>query len=431
MVNPNEDYFKYATRLRFPLELERAFQEDYTKKSLPFVRAGIILALLVFAMFGAFDPWVSPLSKKAVLVVRYAIVCPMLMLFFLLTFFKFFKNFGQILFSIYVFMMALGLLMLMSIVRPDEPGYTFYYPGIILIIFGGSVLGRLRFKYAMIVSLLIFLCYEYVAIIVHKMLISQGTLLLFINNSLFILSSMVISLPTSYFLEVYNRRDFVQKQLIKTEQQRAEKLLLNILPATIANQLKYENKTIAASYDSVTVLFADIVNFTNLSANATPDKLVGLLNNIFSEFDRLVEKHGLEKIKTIGDAYMVAGGLPEPRPDHAQAIVELALDMREALPHVCQDSKQSIDMRIGINSGPVVAGVIGIKKFIYDLWGDTVNTASRIESQCLPGHIQVTAATYELLKDRYEFADCGEVNIKGKGNMRVYQIEDNSINNRT
>jgi len=423
MSHLKEDYFKYAKRLRFPPELEAEFQNDYAEKSIPFIRIGLILTFLVYAIFGIFDPWVAPVSKRSVLIVRYGVVCPMLALFFFSTFFQFVKIRQQIISSIFVSMIALGLLMLMSIVHPNEPGYAFYYPGLILIIFGGCILGRLKFKSAIIVSLLIFTGYGYVSIMVHNMLHSLDTFLLFVNNSLFILSSMFISLPASYFLEYYNRRDFIQQQRIKAEQEKVDSLLLNILPASVVDQLKYGYKTIATSYDSVTVLFADIVNFTNFSANILPDKLIGLLNKIFSEFDRLTEKYGLEKIKTIGDAYMVAGGLPEPRLDHAQAISEMALDMREVIANILPDGEQLLDMRIGISSGPVIAGVIGIKKFSYDLWGDTVNTASRIESQCLPGQIHVNEATYELLKDKYRFACYGEVNIKGKGNIRIYQLE--------
>ncbi|MEQ8756217.1 MAG: adenylate/guanylate cyclase domain-containing protein [Coleofasciculus sp. G1-WW12-02] len=208
---------------------------------------------------------------------------------------------------------------------------------------------------------------------------------------------------------------------------RAELLLLNILPQPVAELLKRGQHTIAESFKGVTIMFADLVNFTKFSTQTSPTQLVELLNQIFSKFDRLVEEHGVEKIKTIGDAYMVAAGLPRRRLDHAQAIAQMALDMQRAITEFNQETGENFRLRIGINSGPVVAGVIGIKKFSYDLWGDTVNTASRMESHGLPGRIQVTRATYELLKDEYDFEERGVVLIKGKGEMTTYWLKDKKI----
>ncbi len=210
---------------------------------------------------------------------------------------------------------------------------------------------------------------------------------------------------------------------LQYQQEQSERLLLNILPEAIAARLKQSSDTIADTFADVTVLFADIVGFTQLSSRISPSDLVSLLNEIFSAFDQLAEKHGLEKIKTIGDAYMVVGGLPTPRPDHAEAIVEMALDMQETIAQFSCDTGESMKLRIGINSGAVVAGVSGIKKFIYDLWGDTVNTASRMESHGLPGYIHVTSATYELLPDKYIFENRGTIEVKGKGEMTTYFIK--------
>ncbi|MEG4799190.1 adenylate/guanylate cyclase domain-containing protein [Microcoleus sp. ARI1-B5] len=210
---------------------------------------------------------------------------------------------------------------------------------------------------------------------------------------------------------------------LRVQQEQSERLLLNILPEEIANRLKRGDSTIADTFADVTVLFADIVGFTPLSARVSPTELVGLLNDIFSTFDNLAQKHGLEKIKTIGDAYMVVGGLPIPRPDHAEAIAEMALDMQKAIIDFSNTHNQHLSIRIGINTGPVVAGVIGIKKFIYDLWGDTVNTASRMESHGLPGSIQVTAATYQQLREKYVFETRGAIEVKGKGMMTTYLLQ--------
>jgi class 3 adenylate cyclase len=202
----------------------------------------------------------------------------------------------------------------------------------------------------------------------------------------------------------------------------SELLLLNVLPEPIAKRLKEKPEIIADSFASVTILFADIVGFTKVSTRISAPKLVELLNEIFSAFDELAIYHGLEKIKTIGDAYMVVGGLPVERPDHAAAIAEMALDMQEAIARIDIKHREAFCMRIGIHTGPVVAGVIGTNKFIYDLWGDAVNLASRMESHGIPGCIQVSEATYNLLQDKYIFEKRGSIPVKGRGNMTTYLL---------
>ena len=203
-------------------------------------------------------------------------------------------------------------------------------------------------------------------------------------------------------------------------QQRSEQLLLNILPRPIAQRLKRDSGAIADAYADVTVLFADIVDFSKFSAEMSAQNVVAMLNDVFSEFDRLAEQHGLEKIKTIGDAYMVVGGLPAPRRDHADAVAEMALQMQEALDAYAVRAGTRFALRIGIHSGPVVAGVIGRRKFSYDLWGDTVNTASRMESHGVPCRIQVSQETYARLRNRYQFEERGRIAVKGKGEMPTY-----------
>ena len=206
------------------------------------------------------------------------------------------------------------------------------------------------------------------------------------------------------------------KQL-QIEREMSEQLLLNILPKAIADRLKQGQSVVADSFAEATVLFADIVDFTPLSAHMLPTELVALLTEVFSTFDRLAEKHALEKIKTIGDAYMAVGGLPTPRPDHAEAIADMALDMQKTHFEV---HGESLRLRIGIHTGPVVAGVIGMSRFSYDLWGDTVNTANRMQSHSPGGRIQVTKATYERLRDEYLFEERGVIPVKGKGDMHTY-----------
>ncbi|AFY39844.1 adenylate/guanylate cyclase with integral membrane sensor [[Leptolyngbya] sp. PCC 7376] len=220
-------------------------------------------------------------------------------------------------------------------------------------------------------------------------------------------------------------------EALKQEQAKAEALLLNILPEAIATQLKEKPGTIAEQYDQATILFADIVDFTPLASRLSAQALLDILNQVFSQFDELADQYGLEKIKTIGDAYMVAGGLPIPDPNHVAAIADMALAMIDIAQNMSPlqvqlDENTQLNhllrIRIGINTGEVIAGVIGTKKFIYDLWGDSVNVASRMESSGEPNLIQVTESTYELLKDDYIFEQRGMISVKGKGAMTTYWL---------
>jgi class 3 adenylate cyclase len=213
-----------------------------------------------------------------------------------------------------------------------------------------------------------------------------------------------------------------EHHLLLAEQERSERLLLNVLPASIAARLKAGEEVIADAFPDVTVLFADIVDFTRRSQRTSPAQVVATLNQLFSAFDRLARRHGLEKIKTIGDAYMVAGGLPDPRPDHAQAMAEMALAMQVEVARRTDPSGQPLQVRIGIDTGPVEAGVIGTSKFSYDLWGDTVNTASRMESHGVAGCIQVTTRTYQRLRDSYRFQQRGPIPVRGMGEMVTYLL---------
>jgi class 3 adenylate cyclase len=215
----------------------------------------------------------------------------------------------------------------------------------------------------------------------------------------------------------------------RTERDKSERLLLNILPEPIAEQLKNGDRNIADGFSEATILFADIVGFTGISERVSPTRLVELLNHIFSEFDRLSEIHGLEKIKTIGDAYMVVGGLPTPRGDHATAMANMALDMQAAIAKFNLERDEAVSLRIGINTGPVIAGVIGTKKFIYDLWGDAVNTASRMESHGIAGCIQVSEATYRCLHPQFELERRGTIRVKGKGEMTTYLLVGRKVDN--
>jgi adenylate cyclase len=209
---------------------------------------------------------------------------------------------------------------------------------------------------------------------------------------------------------------------LRAEQAKSEALLTNVLPSSIAERLKVATQTIADHFDAATILFADVVDFTPLARRLPPADVVGILDRLFSHCDTLVERHGLEKIKTIGDCYMAVAGVPVPCADHARRTALLALDMRDMLATTRIAGQARLELRIGINSGPVVAGVIGTKRFLYDLWGDTVNTASRMEEHGTPGEIQITSATYELLKDEFFCRERGTISVKGQGEMETWYL---------
>jgi adenylate cyclase len=251
-----------------------------------------------------------------------------------------------------------------------------------------------------------------------------GTSVVFFALNFSAVCAMVYWLLSFAFTERERSRVRLQDAHVRlqAEQERSERLLLNILPAPIAERLKKSEAAIADGYADVTVMFADIVNFTRLAEDMAPRQVFALLNRMFSEFDALAERFGLEKIKTIGDAYMVAGGLNQGAADYSGAIADLALEMRDLVARDFQVDGKPLSLRIGIGSGPVVAGVVGTKKFIYDVWGDTVNIASRITTEGVPGMIQVDQPTYRRLRDNFDFLEPQTVYLKGKGNTTVYRM---------
>jgi adenylate cyclase len=223
-------------------------------------------------------------------------------------------------------------------------------------------------------------------------------------------------------LAVFARERSDALAALRVEQAKAENLLLNILPSSIADKLKAQTQPIADQFGEASILFADVVDFTPWSEPLAPATVVGYLDHLFSRFDDLADRYGLEKIKTIGDCYMVAAGVPTPRPDHARALALMAFDMLEVMHSEDEVGQLGLELRVGINSGPVVAGVIGRKRFLYDLWGDAVNTASRMESHGTAGRIQITRATYELLADEFECEPRGPIPVKGKGEIEAWYL---------
>ena len=241
----------------------------------------------------------------------------------------------------------------------------------------------------------------------------------YVITTFFVMNFLGVSIFAFVLTGYFVGRKNLAMQLLGVEQQKSESLLLNVLPREIAAILRNETRTIADYHDKVSVMFADLTGFTKMSAKMQPDQVVDFLNDVFSHFDQLVDRYAIEKIRTIGDAYMVAAGVPAPRPDHAQVLARFALDILAYTDTLAAQGKAA-KFRVGIGTGPVVAGVIGYKKFCYDVWGDTVNTASRMESLSEPGRIQLDEATYQLIEKDFECTSRGPIDVPGKGPMNTW-----------
>jgi class 3 adenylate cyclase len=291
---------------------------------------------------------------------------------------------------------------------------TYTSVGTVLLMLGLVGVIRVRFLAALLTAL------ATLPIVAVTLLLKRESwgVLAFEELSLFTYGILIVTV--AFALERSKRTEFLANRELGAERQRSDDLLHNILPKSIAQRLRENPTAIAESVDNATVLFADIVGFTPFSSELPPSEVVELLDLLFGKFDDLCEDRGIEKVKTIGDAYMAVAGIPRPDPDHAAFIVECAFDMQRAATAIAPLWPTDLKLRIGISSGPVVAGVIGRRRFAYDLWGDTVNTASRMESHGVPNRIQVSESTYALLKDRYAFGDLQEMDVKGKGAMPTY-----------
>jgi class 3 adenylate cyclase len=417
---------------RFPASLEEEFLEDYNAKSLAHIRLALVVGTSIYAAFGVIDLLILPEARSLYWGVRF-LVCLVSSLVWLCSFADWFPAYSQRLCSGVVFAAGAGLIAIS--LGAISLTIDLYHAGFLILITYCHTFIKLRFLHAIIVSLSLSL----IRLAVDLWL--DPPLIIFVNNLGYFIAANAMGMFASYAHESYMRKDFLHDRQIKMERDRSEQLLLNILPHSIVQRLKADNyleldrgfmrvsnELIADNFTEVTVLFADIVNFTQLASTISPRELVSLLNQVFSAFDRIAEQYELEKIKTIGDAYMVVGGLPQPRADHAIAIANMALEMQKITTTLGKELGFNLQIRIGINTGAVVAGIIGIKKFIYDLWGDTVNIASRMESSSVIGEIQVSQSTYEYLSDSFEFESRGEIELKGKGKMHAYLLKGRKSN---
>ena len=418
-----ESLYPYADKLRFPREIEKIFREEYHANTVSTTGLALVLGLILFSLFGILDIYAVPISRNTVWFIRYVIVAPFIIFALVMTYTATFQKYTQLLMCIVIAVSGLGIATIIGITQDSEFASRFYFTGLILVSMWAYGLSRLRFWYAVIANLLIMAGYEYASIEVKQLLASETGIVIFTMHNFFFLGANIIGIFTSYNLERYTRRDFLQKHTIQAEREQSDKLLYNVLPERIAEKLKLSSDTIAEEFSSASVLFADIVNFTPISARFGPLEVVDMLNELFSHFDGLVDKYGAEKIQIAGDGYMVAAGVPVARKNHALVLAYLALDMLEYVKmQEFLGGRHSIEIRIGLNSGPLIAGVIGRKKFVYALWGDMVNTASRMESHGASGKIQITRATYELVKDNFECEYIGEIAVKGKGKMDAWYL---------
>jgi class 3 adenylate cyclase len=413
-------------RLRFPPDLERDFRLDYAERSVVYSRW--VCALWFFLTFLNGVTAATAENPQALAIFKWFGVClPIVALSFWLTFPRPLRPHMQavigstiLLFFITVQVLEVRETALLVDPRVNPDAKAVLQDNVAawcVNILAFYTVARLRLVPAVIVcwTLILFRAAWLIGPLgAPAAWVQEGFQTLLIAN--------ILGMTAGYLIEHSARRDFLLSRLLAEEQQKSERLLLNILPPPIADRLKRRPGTVADSFAEVTVLFADLVDFTPLSARMSAEELVSLLNDVFSRFDELADRLGLEKIKTIGDSYMVVGGIPQPRQDHAEAIAEMALAMCEELERLGREKDLPLRLRAGINTGPVVAGVIGTRKFIYDLWGDTVNLASRMESHGAPGRIQVTPAVYERLKDRYRFEERDPIQVKGRGEMVTYLL---------
>lgn len=417
---------QYQNRLRFPRDLERAYRQDYASRAMILQRYFIAFGFILYGLFGILDYYAMPRTHEVAWLLR-AILEPFAIVLFWVTYKESFRQKLYWLGNLWLLAMNITILIMIATAQQSELAFTFYPIGLMLVLICGYVAtGHLW--YATAQGWLAVVGYMLVGSLDQRMLAAPSTSLKFFTLNFFIVSINIIGMVLGYILERTNRIAFLQRLLISQQNREAEelraeseRLLLNVLPASIAERLK-RGEEVADYFDQASILFADIANFAQYAADRSPTEVVALLNQIFSAFDQLTEKHQLEKIKTIGDAYMVVSGLPTPRPDHLEALVEMALEMQTVMETFRHNGLFDLKIRIGINSGPVIAGIIGYKRFSYDLWGDTVNVASRMESFGVLDKIQVTSEVYDRLKDRYHFTKRGPVQVKGKGEMTLYLL---------
>jgi class 3 adenylate cyclase len=394
--------------------LERRFQDAYFDTNIQYIRIATVLGAITWAALGPLAPLVvreGSLARDAL--IRYGLGVPIGLVSFALTYLPNYRRFWQPLLTAAILSSGLVWVIHRALVEDSRPDWA--YAGNMLILIFAYILSRLQFRYSALVGLSLIVMHN-----VGALLIIHDSANNLIFGDYFLLVTAFIGTVGAYVLERSARLLFLRERDLDRERGRSEGLLRNILPEQIADRLKQrdpatEHGHIAQAYTEVTVVFADLVEFTRQSSRADPPEIVTVLDDVFTRFDAIAERFGLEKIKTIGDAYMAVAGVPEAREDDVEVAAQMALAIREEISHLRWPSGDPMRVRIGMATGPAVAGVIGQRKFAYDLWGDTVNTAARMESNGIPDEIQVSDAVYRRLGDRFRFSDVHVVNLKGKG----------------
>lgn len=394
-------------------EFEKAFRAHYFRQTLASVRSAYLLGVFLWGVWGFMVQRYLGQDRALDQILRYGVFIPLLLVGLALSFTRAFQRFWEIQVMVILFITAATWIAYVAAI--DSMPVDYGYVGLILILAVGFTLLRLRFVLVALSWPPMMIYYLAAGWNFDYLSGRRLTLVVF-----YFVSFWVLGMVAAYTLERNTRLLFLRERQLDREHQRSENLLLNILPKAIVDRLKArqedpEGGRLAEGLPDVTVLFVDAAGFTQQAEKTSPDELVAALDDLFTKLDELADRFGLEKIKTVGDAYMAVAGAPHPRPDHAEAAADMALAIFEAIEGSRWPSGDPVSVRMGIASGPVVAGVIGHRKFAYDLWGDTVNLASRLESHGRPGRILVSDGVVERLRDRYAFGRRQIVDLKGKG----------------
>jgi len=403
--------------------LEAAFRAEHFELGIKrYTRLSIGLSSVVYLAYGVHDAFVVPAVREQAWLLRYGVFLPVAAAVFAFTFARAYARLHQA--AMLLFGMAANLVVLCIGAVAPPAGFYIYTGYSILFVTLGPFIARMNVVTQVVYTLLtVALFVGLAAWVSHPdapVVVSIASTLLALGA----IGAIVARENEAQARHMFLQRRTIRAQLVELDDERArsEALLLNILPVSVAERLKADGRSIADGFAEVSVLFADIVGFTSMAGRLPPQEVVRRLNDLFSTFDDLADELGVEKIKTIGDAYMAASGLGHGADEHARTMAEMALGMRERAARASERFGEPLVLRIGIHTGPVVAGVIGKKRFIYDVWGDTVNTASRMESHGTPGAIHVTEEMAERLREAYVLEERGVIEVKGKGPMRTFYL---------